>query len=103
MKKNTKQKSELKNILTESIERHTNKTFYLLREKEERNSKIGKVINQSLQLENERAKSLENKSKIKQLRKLLLSYEEKNSILSAFVNLALRDNIKRVMYNIYSK
>lgn len=52
-----------------------------------------------MQLENERAKSLENKSRIKQLRKLLLSYEEKNNILSAFINLALRENIKKVLYD----
>jgi len=70
-----------------------------LKEKEERKGKIYNVINQSLIIENERSKSLENKSRIKQLRKLLLSYEDKNNILSAFINLALRENVKKIMHN----
>lgn len=64
-----------------------------------RKGKIYNVINQSLIIENERSKSLENKSRIKQLRKLLLSYEDKNNILSAFINLALRENVKKIMHN----
>jgi hypothetical protein len=70
-----------------------------LKEKEVRKGKIYNVINQSLIIENERSKSLENKSRIKQLRKLLLSYEDKNNILSAFINLALRENVKKIMHN----
>lgn len=70
-----------------------------MKEKEERKGKIYNVINQSLIIENERSKSLENKSRIKQLRKLLLSYEDKNNILSAFINLALRENVKKIMHN----
>lgn len=70
-----------------------------MKEKEVRKGKIYNVINQSLIIENERSKSLENKSRIKQLRKLLLSYEDKNNILSAFINLALRENVKKIMHN----
>jgi len=70
-----------------------------LKEKEVRKGKIYNVINQSLIIENERSKSLENKSRIKQLSKLLLSYEDKNNILSAFINLALRENVKKIMHN----
>lgn len=70
-----------------------------MKEKEVRKGKIYNVINQSLIIENERSKSLENKSRIKQLSKLLLSYEDKNNILSAFINLALRENVKKIMHN----
>lgn len=94
---NTKSKSELRKIKNDSIERHANRTQFINKEMILRNQKIEKVLNQSIQIEKEKSMELGSKINQKTVRKKLLKYEEKIGLLTAFINLGVRENFKQLL------
>lgn len=94
---NTKSKSELRKIKNDSIERHANRTQFINKEMILRNQKIEKVLNQSIQIEKEKSTELGSKINQKTVRKKLLKYEEKIGLLTAFINLGVRENFKQLL------
>jgi len=63
-----------------------------------RNQKIDKVLNQSIQIEKEKSMELGSKINQKTVRKKLLKYEDKIGLLTAFINLGVRENFKQFLY-----
>lgn len=69
-----------------------------MKEKTLRDQKIEKVLNESIHIQKEKSMELESKRIKKVLRKKLLNNEEKNGLLTAFINLAINENIKQLLH-----